>query len=111
MAELLTRAATAGHHMASITRTLGEFLDHYGAPALQSAVLEALRRDVPHPNAVRQALEHAREVSRDTPLVVPQLSERALALDVHVPVRGLGAYDALQTTPSSPGSINQSDPS
>lgn len=111
MAELLTRAAAAGHHMASITRTLGEFLVHYGAPALQSAVLEALRRDVPHPNAVRHALEHARELRRDTPLVVPQLSERALALDVHVPVRGLGAYDALQTTPSSPDNITQSDPS
>ena len=41
----------------------------------------------------------------------PNSGERARALDVHVPVRGLGAYDALQTTPSSPGNINQSDPS
>jgi len=112
-AELLSRAATAGHHLASITRTLGELLDHYGAAALQAAVLEALRRDVPHPNAVRQALEHAREVSRAPALVVPQLSERARALDVHVPTRGLSAYDALQTTltPPNPASTNTSDPS
>jgi transposase len=107
MAELLSRAATAGHHMATITRTLGELLDHYGAPALQAAVLEALRRDVPHPNAVRHALEHARELSRATPLVVPQLSERARALDVHVPTRGLDAYGALQATPPN---LNPTDP-
>lgn len=106
MAELLRRAAAAGHHMATITRTLGEFLDHYGASALQLAVLEALRRDVPHPNAVRHALEHARELSRTTPLVVPQLSERARALDVHVPTRSLDAYGALQATPSNPADPN-----
>ena len=113
MAELLARAAAAGHHLASITRTLGEFLDHYGAPALQIAVLQALRRDVPHPNAVRQALEHARELSRCTPLVAPQLSERALALDVHVPMRGLGACDVLQTKHivPSPDTSNKSEPS
>lgn len=114
MAELLSRAANAGHHMASITRTLGELLDHYGAHALQAAVLEALRRDVPHPNAVRHALEHARELSHATPLVVPQLSERARALDVHVPTRGLGAYDALQskvTPASSDDTTNKNDPS
>lgn len=98
MAEFLSRAALAGHHLASITRTLNEFLDHYGAPALQAAVLEALRCDVAHPNAVRHALEHARELAHAIPLVVPQLSEKARSLDVHVPTRGLDAYDALQTT-------------
>ena len=111
-AELLSRAANAGHHLASITRTLTEQLDHYGAAAMQEAVLEALRRDVPHPNAVRHALEHARELRQATPLVVPQLSERARLLDVHVPTRGLGAYDALQAkaqaTPASPGNTDNS---
>ena len=111
MAQLLARAATAGHHLASITRTLTEYLDHYGAAAMQEAVLEALRRDVPHPNAVRHALEHARELRQATPLVVPQLSERARLLDVHVPTRGLGAYDVLQAkaTPASPDNTDNSD--
>ena len=111
MAELLSRAANAGHHLASITRTLGELLDHYGAAAMQEAVLEALRRDVPHPNAVRHALEHARELRQAKPLVVPQLSERAQLLDVHVPTRGLGAYDALQAraTPASPDDTDNAD--
>jgi hypothetical protein len=111
MAQLLARAATAGHHLASITRTLTEYLDHYGAPAMQEAVLEALRRDVPHPNAVRHALEHARELRQATPLVVPQLSERARLLDIHVPTRGLGAYDALQAraAPASPDDTDNTD--
>ncbi|MBK9237256.1 MAG: hypothetical protein IPO19_15260 [Rhodoferax sp.] len=30
--------------------------EHYGGAAMQEAVLEALRRDAPHPNAVRHAL-------------------------------------------------------
>ena len=111
MAQLLARAAAAGYHLASITRTLTEYLEHYGGAAMQEAVLEALRRDVPHPNAVRHALEHARELRQATPLVVPQLSERAQLLDVHVPTRGLGAYDALQAqaTPVSPDNTNNAD--
>jgi len=94
-----------------LARTLTEYLDHYGAAAMQEAVLEALRRDVAHPNAVRHALEHARELRQATPLVVPQLSERARLLDVHVPTRGLGAYDALQAkaTPASPDNTDNSD--
>ena len=75
---------------------LGQLLDHYGAPALQEAVLEALRRDVPHHNAVRLALERARQERRDSPLVVPQLSERAQRMDVTVQPHRLDAYDDLQ---------------
>ncbi|MBK6294081.1 MAG: hypothetical protein IPF55_06930 [Rhodoferax sp.] len=90
---------------------LTEYLSTTVARAMQEAVLEALRRDVPHPNAVRHALEHARELRQATPLVVPQLSERAQLLDVHVPTRGLGAYDALQAqaTPVSPDNTNNAD--
>lgn len=73
MADFLARAATKGHHLASMTRVLGQMLDHYGAAAMQETVLEALRRDMPHYNAVRLALERARQERRDTPLIVPQL--------------------------------------
>jgi transposase len=96
MADLLTSAAAKGHHLASMTRVLGQMLDHYGAPAMQEAVLEALRRDVPHYNAVRHALERARQERQDTPLIVPQLSERAQRMDVTVQPHRLDAYDDLQ---------------
>jgi transposase len=96
MADLLTSAAAKGHHLASMTRVLGQMLDHYGAPAMQEAVLEALRRDVPHYNAVRLALERARQDRQDAPLIVPQLSERARRMDVTVQPHRLDAYDDLQ---------------
>ena len=96
MADFLARAATKGHHLASMTRVLGQMLDHYGAQAMQEAVVEAMRRDVPHHNAVRLALERARQELRDSPLVVPQLSERAKRMDVTVKPHRLDAYDELQ---------------
>jgi len=96
MADLLSSAAAKGHHLASMTRVLGQMLDHYGAPAMQEAVLEALRRDVPHYNAVRLALERARLERQDAPLIVPQLSERAQRMDVTVQPHQLDAYDDLQ---------------
>ena len=98
MADLLTSAAAKGHHLASMTRVLGQMLDHYGAPAMQEAVLEALRRDVPHHNAVCLALERARQERQDAPLIVPQLSERAQRMDVTVQPHRLDAYDDLQAT-------------
>jgi hypothetical protein len=96
MADFLARAAAKNHHLASMTRVLGQMLEHYGAQAMQDAVLEALRRDVPHHNAVRLALERARQERRDSPLVVPQLSERAQRMDVTVKPHRLDAYDDLQ---------------
>ena len=103
MADFLARAAAKGHHLATMTRVLGQMLDHYGAQALQEAVVEALRRDVPHHNTVRLALERVRQERRDSPLVVPTLSERAQRLDVTVKPHRLDAYDDLQA------SANQTD--
>jgi hypothetical protein len=96
MADFLARAASKGHHLASMMRVLGQMLDHYGAQAMQEAVVEALRRDVPQHNAVRLALERARQERRDRPRVVPQLSERAQRMDVTVKPHRLDAYDELQ---------------
>lgn len=114
MADFLARAAAKGHHLASMTRVLGQMLDHYGAQAMQEAVAEALRRDVPHHNAVRLALERARQERRDSPLVVPQLSERAQRMDVTVKPHRLDAYDELQaqanqTDESSDGDSTETD--
>ena len=96
MADFLAHAAAKGHHLGSMTRVLGQMLDHYGAPVMQEAVLEALRRDVPHHNAVRLALERTRQERQDAPLIVPQLSERAQRMDVTVQPHRLDAYDDLQ---------------
>jgi hypothetical protein len=95
VAELLRRAAARGHNLGSVTLGLSRLLDRYGATPMQAAVVEALARDVPHPNAVRLALERAREATRTPPPVDTALSERARSMDVTVQAHGLAAYDAL----------------
>ena len=96
VAELLQRAAARGHNLGAVTLGLSRLLDRYGATPMQAAVLEALTRDVPHPNAVRLALERARHASQAPPPVDTPLSERARSLDVTVQAHGLAAYDALR---------------
>ncbi len=95
-AELLQRAAARGHNLGSVTAGLSKLLDRYGAQPMQAAVVEALARDVPHPNAVRLALERARHASQTLPVVDTPLSERARSLDVTVQAHALDAYDALR---------------
>ena len=66
---LLMRAAERGANLGTITAALLRLLDRYGAAELQAAILEALERDVPHPNAVRLALERRREQRGEAPPV------------------------------------------
>ena len=94
--QLLQRAAARGHNLGSITAGLSKLLDRYGAKPMQAAVVEALARDVPHPNAVRLALERARHADQTPPPVDTPLSERARSLDVTVQAHALDAYDALR---------------
>ena len=96
VAQLLQRAAQRGHNLGSVTAELSRLLDCYGATPMQAAVLGALARDVPHPNAVRLGLERAREATRTPPPVDTTLSERARSLDVTVQAHALDAYDALR---------------
>jgi hypothetical protein len=93
--ELLQRAAARGHNLGSVTAALSKLLDRYGAKPMHAAVVEALARDVPHPNAVRLALERARHADQTPPPVDTPLSDRARSLDVTVQAHALDAYDAL----------------
>ena len=95
VAELLQRAAARGYNLGSITAALSRLLARYGQQQLQSAITEALAHDVPHPNAVRLALERARESRYENPPVLAQLSERARKLDVTVRPHALNSYDDL----------------
>jgi predicted DNA-binding transcriptional regulator YafY len=44
-------------------------LERYGTAELDAAIREAIARGVPHPNAVRLALEHRRELRNEAPPV------------------------------------------
>ena len=60
-------------------------LDRYGATELQAAIIEALDRNVPHPSAVRLALERRRHDRQQLPPVAVNLPEHVQARDVPVP--------------------------
>ena len=97
--ELLQMAALRGHNLGSITAALLRLLDQYGAPALQAAVLEAIARDVPHPNAVRLALERARERTGLPPALALALPEHVARRDAPMRTQSLASYDRRYDQP------------
>ena len=91
------RAAERGSNLGAITAALLRLLERYDAAALQAAILEALERDVPHPNAVRLALERRREQQGAAPPPVA-MTPPAHVRDRDEPVRphALETYDQLK---------------
>jgi transposase len=96
--ELLTQAAARGENLGSITSALLRLVDRYGAAEVQTAVLAALARKVPHPNAVRLALETQREARQAPPAVAVQLSEKVRLCDTVIHAQPLASYDQLSST-------------
>ena len=99
---LLTQAAERGDHLGVITRELLRLLDRYGAEELQAAIEEALGRGVPHPNAVRLALEQRRAAKQLPPPVAVTLSPAVQQRDVPVHPHRLDSYDQLTETGHDP---------
>jgi transposase len=93
---LLERAAERGDNLGTITSTLMRLLARYGAAELQAAITEALDRNVPHPNAVRLALERRREERQQLPPVDVNLPEHVRAKDAPVRTHKLDTYDQLK---------------
>ena len=94
--DLLIRAAERGANLGAITNGLTRLLDRYGAADLQAAIREALERDVPHPNAVRLALERRREQRGETPPIDIDLPADVRARDAPVQPHALETYDQLK---------------
>jgi transposase len=97
--ELLLMAAQRGHNLGSITATLLRLLDQYGAQSLQAGILDAIERDVPHPNAVRFALERARERSGRPPPLALALPEHVARRDAPMRTHSLASYDRRYDPP------------
>jgi transposase len=92
---LLTRAAARGDNLGTITQSLLRLLDRYGAAEVQLAIEEALERGVPHPNAVRLALERRREQLHLPPPVAVNLPQHVQQRDNPITPHGLDGYDQL----------------
>jgi len=93
---LLLRAAERGDNLGTITAALLRLLERYGAAELDAAIREAIARGVPHPNAVRLALDHRRELRNEAPPVAVILPEHVKARDAHVQPHRLEPYDQLK---------------
>ena len=72
--DFLNAAAERGYPLRSTTNQLITLLDDYGATTLNEAMLDALTRDVPHPNAVRQSLQRLLDERNQLPAVSQILS-------------------------------------
>jgi hypothetical protein len=90
------RAADRGDNLGTITAALMRLLRRYGAAELQAAITEALARDVPHPNAVRLALERRREDRQQPPPITMILPAHVRARDAAVQPHSLDTYDQLK---------------
>jgi hypothetical protein len=97
--ELLQMAAEHGYNLGSITAALLRLLDQYGPAPLQAALLEAVARKVPHPNAVRLALERARERTGRPPALALALPEHVARRDAPMRTPSLAAYDRRYDPP------------
>ena len=93
---LLQGAATRGGNLGAITAELLRLLDGYGAAELDAAITEALERGVPHPNAVRLALERRREQRNEAPPVAVELPDHIKTRDAAVKPHRLETYDQLR---------------
>jgi transposase len=93
--ELLTQAAERGEPLGRTVRTLAELLDTYGVAEFTVAIAEALARGVPHPNAVRLALERRRQTRDEPPPLAVALPEHVKRRDVPVRPHALDSYDRL----------------
>ena len=93
--ELLTQATERGEPLGRTVRALTDLLDAYGTSELAAAIADALARGVPHPNAVRLALERRRQARDEPPPVAVALPEHVKQRDVPVRPHALDDYDRL----------------
>jgi transposase len=93
---LLAHAAERGANLGTITNALMRLLSRYGGAELQAAIVEALDRNMPDPNAVRFALERRREERQQAPPVEMTLPQHVQARDTVVRPHSLETYDALK---------------
>jgi transposase len=96
--ELLTQATERGEPLGRTVRALTEMLATYGVAELEAAITEALARQVPHPNAVRLALERRRQANEAPPPIAITLPDHVKLRDVPVRPHKLNSYDHLMET-------------
>ena len=93
--QLLVEAASRGYSLRAIIGELEKLLDLHGATLLDAAIKEVLEKNVPHPNAVRIALERQRELTKKPAPIGLHLQD-ARAREMSVKPHDLSTYTLLQ---------------
>lgn len=94
--QLLIAAAEQGGAIGGITSSLLSLLDRWGAAELEAAVVEALDAGVPHPRAVRQALERRRQQRELPPPVAVPMPDDKRVRELEVRPHDLADYDLTE---------------
>jgi transposase len=94
--DLLLRLAERGENLGTPVAMLLRLLDTYGAAELERAVAECLKKDVPHPHAVRHFLEKCRADQGQDPVLPLVLPDDVRVRDLVVPPPSLQPYDTLK---------------
>ncbi|MBP8789518.1 MAG: IS21 family transposase [Azonexus sp.] len=97
--DLLTQAVERGEPLGQTVNTLTDLLAQYGVAEMTAAIADALERGVPHPNAVRLALERRRKAQAEPPPLAIPLPEHLKRRDVPVRPHRLDGYDQLMERP------------
>ena len=95
---MLREAVERGEPLGRTVRALTDLLERYGVAELAAAIAGALARGVPHPNAVRLALERRRQAQADPPPLAVSLPDHVKRRDVPVRPHDLNDYDRLMET-------------
>jgi transposase len=97
-ASILKMAAERGFNMGQVTMRLLQLLTDYGVTEMTAALLEAVSKKAPHPNAIRFILEQRRETRNQLPLVKLDLPHDDRITDLVVIPHKLTSYDQLSIT-------------
>jgi transposase len=92
---LLAQAVERGEPLGRTVRALTDLLERYGVAELTAAIADAMTRGVPHPNAVRLALERRRHAHAQPPPLPVALPDHLKRRDVPVRPHNLDDYDTL----------------
>lgn len=91
--DFLNAAAGRGYPLRSTTGQLIRLLDDYGASALSDAMEDAMRRNVPHPNAVRLSLQRNLDEQQQSPATTQPLSLNPRLNELVIKPHQLSDYD------------------
>jgi len=107
---MIALLAERGENIGSATGWMLRLLDQFGPADVERAVLEALKNDVPHPQAVRHILDRRRRAQGRPPATPVDLPNDPRIRDLAVKPHDLGAYDRIAECAEDPNPNLESEP-